>query len=391
LNPRIPDSEFLQRIETTRKEMEKRSLDFLVAFSSYPEREGHIGYLTNYHGAFPPSQHDDTYRGLGYGALVLSKPSGPVLFSGILFASGRLVGVQRVDTSSNLPLAVADFISESILTDGKGVASIGFVGIDVFPSLYLEELKAKLLKKFSRPNLGFADVESILLGQRQIKSPAERRVLQRAAKIADKGIQAAFEATVPGVRESEIALAASRVCYEEGTDYVARTRIYGRNVSGVRWPILSNRKLAKGEITGIDLVGSYNNYGFDVLRMWTVGKPTPAQKQSLGDAATLTEVTEKRIRAGMNGDQVSKLTMEVASEMKLGGKPSPFGHAIGMEIVENPILLPESNVAISAGAVLCIEPGLELSNHQTIHFEDEIFVGQNGSPKIMSECPKDFS
>ena len=108
--------------------------------------------------------------------------------------------------------------------------------------------------------------------------------------------------------------------------------------------------------------------------MWTVGKPTATQKQYLAEAATLTENTERKIRPGMNGDEVSKLTMEVAKELKIGNTASPFGHAIGMEIVENPILLPDSRAEIKAGAALCVEPGLELPTHQGIHFEDELFV-----------------
>lgn len=369
--------------------MEKRDLNFLVAFSSYPEREGHLTYLTNYHGAFPPSQHDDTYRGLGYGALLIGKSLGPVLFSGILFASGRLVGVEKVDSSANMPLAVAHFVSDSLGASGKSRASIGVVGSDVLPALYFEELKASILKKYS--NVEFVGADAILLDQRQVKSDAEKKVLRQAAKIADSGIEAAFEATKAGARELDIALAAARICYEEGVDYVARTRIYGKSVSGVRWPILSNRKLTKGEITGIDLVGSYQNYGFDVLRMWTVGKPTATQKEYFAEAALLTEKTERQIRPGMNGDAVSQLTMDVAKELKLGSTASPFGHSIGMEIVENPILLPNSRVEIRAGAALCVEPGLELPTHQAIHFEDELFVKEQGKPEIISRCTKDFS
>ncbi len=369
--------------------MEKRDLNFLVAFSSYPEREGHLTYLTNYHGAFPPSQHDDTYRGIGYGALLIGKSLGPVLFSGILFASGRLVGVEKVDSSANMPLAVAHFVSDSLGASGKSRASIGVVGSDVLPALYFEELKASILKKYS--NVEFVGADAILLDQRQVKSDAEKKVLRQAAKIADSGIEAAFEATKAGARELDIALAAARICYEEGVDYVARTRIYGKSVSGVRWPILSNRKLTKGEITGIDLVGSYQNYGFDVLRMWTVGKPTATQKEYFAEAALLTEKTERQIRPGMNGDAVSQLTMDVAKELKLGSTASPFGHSIGMEIVENPILLPNSRVEIRAGAALCVEPGLELPTHQAIHFEDELFVKEQGKPEIISRCTKDFS
>jgi Xaa-Pro aminopeptidase len=391
MSPKIPDNEFRQRVRNTRKRMERKELDYLVAFSSYPEREGHLEYLTNYHGAFPPSQYDDVYRGLGYGALVLSQSEGPVLFTGILFASGRLVGVKDVNSSEDLPLAVSKYIAESLRSNSKTRAKIGFVGEDVFPALYMHELNNNLSKKVK--DIRFVDAGNLLLEQRMVKSEEEQRVLQEGAKIADTGIRAAFEVTKPGAKESDLGIAAARECYERGADYVARTRIYGKGISGVRWPIMTDRKLERGEITGIDLVGFYGSYGFDVLRMWTVGNPSSSQKELLNSAALLTEETGKRVRAGMSGDYVSNITMKVSMELKLKQRTraiSPFGHAIGLEIVENPILLPKSKVKILRGAFLCIEPGLETKDHQSLHFEDEVLIGNDGRAKTVTKFTKEF-
>ena len=72
--------------------MDRKNLDFLIAFSSYPEREGHLAYLTNYHGAFPPSQHDETYRGLGYGALLIGKSVRPGFIFGIIVRVRQIGG-----------------------------------------------------------------------------------------------------------------------------------------------------------------------------------------------------------------------------------------------------------------------------------------------------------
>jgi Xaa-Pro aminopeptidase len=392
MSPRISDKEFLRRVRNTRKRMAKEELDYLIVFSAYPEREGHIEYLTNYHGAFPQSQYDDVYRGLGYSALVLSQTEGPVLFTGVLFAAGRLVGVEKVDSFENLPLAISNFITESLRSSNRTSAKIGFAGEDVIPSLYLHDLSNTLQKKKSL-RIQFVDAGELLMQQRMVKSEEEQNVLREGAKIADVGIRAAFEATKSGARELDLGIAASRACYEMGADYVARTRIYGRAISGVRWPIMTNRKLERGEITGIDLVGYYGSYGFDVLRMWTVGNPTSSQKELLNKAALLTELTSKKIRAGMNGDDISNLTTRVSSELEVDQncEISPFGHAIGLEIVENPLLLPKSQVKVQRGAFLCIEPGLtEQRDQQTIHVEDEIAIRENGMPETVSKCTKQF-
>jgi Xaa-Pro aminopeptidase len=390
MKPRISDKEFDSRIKKTQRKMEEQELDFLIAFSSYPEREGHLEYFTNYHGAFPPSQHDDVYRGLGYGALVLERSGGPFLFPGVLFASGRLVGVEKVISNEDVGLAVSDYILEEIRTSGKSNSNVGLVGSDVFPDLYMEQLKKRTIEMASK-NANFLESDDLVLEQRMIKSDEEKLVLKEGARIADVGIKAAFEVSRVGAKESDLGIAAAKACYEEGADYVARTRIYGRGISGVRWPIMTNRRLERGEITGIDLVGFYGSYGFDVLRMWAVGNPASKQKQVLGDAAQLTEETTKRLRVGMTGDEISRMTICISKELDLKGTPSPFGHAIGLEIVENPILLPKSNVKTVANSFLCIEPGLESRDGQTIHFEDEVLLNEKGRAETVSKCTKDFS
>jgi len=93
----------------------------------------------------------------------------------------------------------------------------------------------------------------------------------------------------------------------------------------------------------------------------------------------------------MTGDEVSEETIRVAKELGLEpSEVSPFGHAIGLEIVENPFLLPKSNVKIGKGAFLCVEPGIEPKNHQSIHFEDEVVIGKNGRSETISKCRKEF-
>lgn len=384
----IPDSEYLERVKKTRKKMDNQGVEALLVFSSYPEREGHLGYLTNYHGAFPPSQYDRSYRGLGYSALMITQSTGPTLFPGLLFASGRLAGVDKVISAPNLALTVGRSVT-SFLKKNKG-KSVGIVGADVLPSLFLNEIQSFVGKKI--PRASFHQSEDILLSLRMVKSDAEQRVIERGAEIADIGITAAYNSTKSGARESDIAISATKACYDEGADYVARTRIYGKNISGVRWPILTNRKLDRGEITGIDLVGWFNGYGFDVLRRWVVGSPTDSQKDFLGKAANLTDETIKRIKPKMSGDQVSKLTLEIASQMGLEPENiSPFGHAIGLEIVENPFLLPKSKNTIPLGSTLCIEPGIESEEFGSVHFEDEVILSSDRGTRVISKSPKDFS
>lgn len=388
LEPSIPDSEFLERVKKTRRKMDQEEIDALVVFSSYPEREGHLGYLTNYHSAFPPSQYDRTYHGLGYSALVITQSSGPTILPGFLFASGRLVGVDKVMPKSNLPLSIAKTTVNFLKANKHKV--VGVVGTDIIPSLFLEEMQNAVKKKV--PRAVFRQTDDILLSLRMVKSDSEQRVIERGAKIADIGITAAFEATKQGASESDLAVSAMKACYEEGADYIARTRIYGKSLSSVRWPILTNRKLEQGEITGIDLVGWFNGYGFDVLRRWVVGTASASQKDFLSKAANLTNETIKRLRPKMNGDQVSKLTLEVASEMGIERKNvSPFGHAIGLEIVENPILLPKSNNKLAPGATLCVEPGIDSEEFGSAHFEDEVILSTDGKSRVISNAPKDFS
>ena len=56
---------------------------------------------------------------------------------------------------------MARFVSDSLRSGGKSRASIGVIGSDVLPGLYLEEMKTSVLKKNS--NVEFVEADAVLL------------------------------------------------------------------------------------------------------------------------------------------------------------------------------------------------------------------------------------
>ena len=62
------------------------------------------------------------------------------------------------------------------------------------------------------------------------------------------------------------------------------------------------------------------------------------------------------------------------------------GHAIGLETVEEPTLLPGVATPLLPGMVLCVEPGIQIPGVGGVCVEQEILVTE-GTPEVITHAP----
>ncbi len=68
-----------------------------------------------------------------------------------------------------------------------------------------------------------------------------------------------------------------------------------------------------------------------------------------------------------------------------GFRVSPFGHGIGLEIVENPYLFPGVSGKIRKNMVLCVEPDVRWKGNFA-SIENEVIV-RAGKPEVLTKLP----
>ena len=373
----LPESEYHTRLEAIKSIITEQNYAGLLAVSGYVERDGNVCYLCGHKNAFPYSTRTESVSGLGYSALLIPSVGKTTLIAPLGYRPEVVVEVGKAKTGTNFALDLINSISESLPNQGR----LALAGSDILPAVYVEEMRRAL------PHVSIEFRDDIIAEQRMIKSGNELKLIEKASKVADKALWTAIDAIRPGMTESAIGSVARKAAMDAGADYIVRDRVQSgvEKMKGIRWPFASKRKVRKGELISIDFVGWVNSYGFDILRMGCAGRPNKEQRMliELADEATRSMSDALTDNADVE-DSIGKLSQLERPGISI----SPFGHSIGLEIVEKPYLFPGVKMKIKKDMVFCVEPDVRTAKESTC-IENEVVV-TGGKPKTITKLPYDF-
>jgi len=369
----LPEQEYRTRLASILELLRAHDYNGLLAVSGYAERDGNVCYLCGHKNAFPYSTKTAQVSGLGYSALLVPTEGDATLISPLGYQVNAVVGVGKSKTGTNFAHDLVDAIKESNLSTSK----LAVAGGDVIPAVYIDELRHQF------PELTLEYRDELLSNLRMIKSENELRLIKQASKIADKAMTAAIKAIKPGMTESAIGSVARKAAMEAGADYVVRDRVHsGREMGQLRWPFASSKKIRRGELVSIDFVGWVKSYGFDILRVGCAGRPSKQQRRLIEVAAQATEAMSEKL---VDQNEIESSISVLRELEKDGFRISPFGHGIGLEIVENPYLFPGVTGKVRKNMVFCVEPDVRWKDYFA-SIENELVVTRS-KPEVMTKLP----
>jgi Xaa-Pro aminopeptidase len=360
-------------MDKIREQLRALGYNGLLAVSGYAERDGNVCYLCGHKNAFPYSAKTNEVSGLGYSALLVPTEGDTILIAPLGYQSNAVVGIGSHKTGTNFAHDLTDAIKETHLTTSK----LALAGGDIIPAIYIDEMKREF------PELTFEYRDELLANLRMLKSKNELQLIRQASKIADKAMAAAIKAIKPGMTESAIGSVARKAAMDAGADYVVRDRVHsGREMGQLRWPFASSKRIRRGELVSIDFVGWVKSYGFDILRIGCAGKPNKQQRELIEVAAQATEAMTGKLT---DQSAIESSISALGQFEKNGFHVSPFGHGIGLEIVENPYLFPGVTGKVRSNMVFCVEPDVRWKGNFA-SIENEIIVTA-GKPEVMTKLP----
>ncbi len=226
----------------------------------------------------------------------------------------------------------------------------------------------------------YRELPELMLHLRKIKSKEEVTLLQRAAKIAMKGMRCAAESVAVDRTELEVAAEAERemrIAGSEGTPFPMIVAS-GRN-SWLPHASATRKRLKRGELLVIDLGATCEGYASDMTRTFAL---SPTRKQ-----LKLIEIVKRaqtsgiaRVRDGMKAREVDRAARDVISRSGYAKFcPHGMGHGVGMEIHEPPGLAPDSRDILREGMVITVEPGIYVPRVGGARWEDMALVKAHGS------------
>lgn len=370
--PFIPRDEFATRQETCRKRACEAGLDAIIVIGGpFYDRPGDLAYLTGHYPPFPSVNFHGDYRGLGFGVFVLPVSGRSLLITDTQAFREEFVVSDEVRPTKNLPATVRSSLREMGFTSVK----LGIVGLEVAPWAFITEM-------------GFPDirpVDTILRAMRRRKSRNEVALLRGAAEVAEIGIAAAQAAVAPGRTEAQICGEGVGAALASGADFVRCLRVLSGPYGGLphRWPPSTERIMREGETVCMDFIGAVKGYQFDILRTSFVGTPS-AESQRLVELAET--ATEAAITACGPGVPVREVIRAADAVIERGGylewRANFTGHGIGLDTVEAPFLMAESDEVLEVADTICLEPGILIRDVQGARFEYEVVITESGCERL---------
>ncbi len=225
---------------------------------------------------------------------------------------------------------------------------------------------------------------------RSIKDPAEIALMERAGAITDQAYAATVAQLKAGMTECDVA---TEVVYQlrkfggEGPSFYPGIICVGNGSDPQRHIFTRNTAmvLAPGTTVAFDFGVLYQGYCSDFGRSVFIGEPLP---EALAAYAAITQGT-RAITAEMRAGSMSPFQIcdRFAGWMRDAGFGEHYmyyglGHAIGLEVHEEPWLRPGYDAPIQAGMCFTIEPKIWRPGVFYVRCEDVVTVEPQGGRSL---------
>jgi Xaa-Pro aminopeptidase len=255
---------------------------------------------------------------------------------------------------------------------------------DVLPYLEWERLTAGAAELV--PTSGIVD------SLRAVKDAEEIGKLKRAARIADRALEALTAETWIGRSEKELAWRLRELLHAHGADELSFDSIVASGQNGARpHANPTDRIVDKGTLVTVDWGARVDGYCSDCTRTFSTGR----LPDRLREAYDVCLAAQKRacagIRAGMTGVEADALARDPITEAGLGESfGHGLGHGVGLMVHEAPRLSAESSDTLEPGNAVTIEPGIYLEGLGGVRIEDLAIVREDGV-ELLTSFPKELA
>ena len=222
--------------------------------------------------------------------------------------------------------------------------------------------------------VNLVETEGLIENQRIVKDENEIESIKKACEITDKAYEYIIRNIKKGMTEKEVAFEIERFMILNGADGIAFDLIvaFGENTS-MPHAVPTDRVVQKGDIIQFDIGCKVNGYCSDFSRVVFVEEIKEEYKEVydfvLGEQRRL----ESSLKDGVNIKTVIK-DRETEFRLKNYSVKHAFGHGIGLDIHERPVLRSSVDNILKEDAVIAVEPGIYVPGKFGIRIEDSYRV-----------------
>ena len=252
---------------------------------------------------------------------------------------------------------------------------------DVLPYLEWQRLKkggAKLVAS-----------QGLVGALRAVKRAEEVTKIARAAKAADRGLEALTAETWIGRSERELAWRLRELLHAHGADELAFDSIVASGANGALPHAHPTDHIVEPRtLVTVDWGVRVDGYCSDCTRTFSTGSP-PDRLREAYDVCLAAQINAcEGLRAGLTGVEADALAREPIEGAGFGGNfGHGLGHGVGVEVHEAPRLSTESTDTLEVGQIVTIEPGIYLPGLGGVRIED-LAVVRDDHAELLTSFPK---
>lgn len=250
------------------------------------------------------------------------------------------------------------------------------------------------------PKAMLKDVAPALYAMRQVKSPGELALLQKAVDSSVDAHLDAFKQMRPGLFEYQIAARMKEIHEWAGCAREAYAPIVGAgfNSTVLHYSAL-DREIKDGDMVVIDVGGEYGGYAADITRtMPANGKFSPRQREIYEIVLAAQQAAIAAIKPGAKLFSGAESAMEASYKyINTHGhdqQGEPLGkyyihgvsHHLGLDVHDPG----DRDRTLQPGMVVTVEPGIYIPEENLgVRIEDDVLVTKEGSQILSARLPRD--
>ncbi len=221
---------------------------------------------------------------------------------------------------------------------------------------------------------------------REVKDAEEVALIEKACAISCEAFDYILTQVRPGITEKQVKRLLDFRMLELGADATAFDTIVASGPNGsLPHAIPGERQIEKGDMITLDFGAKYGGYCADMTRTIAVGKPGK-QMQEIYDIVLHAQMTcQEALAPGKICREVDGIARQIIGDAGYGERfGHGLGHAVGIDIHENPRLSPVCEDRLLPGHVMTVEPGIYVPGLGGVRIENSCLVTETGARSLVS-------
>ncbi len=241
------------------------------------------------------------------------------------------------------------------------------------------------------PDVRFVRVPELSDVVSTVKSPGERRLIARCARMADTALHRTLPHLRTGVSEKRVRDVLEEECRKQGSEGPAFDTIvlFGRRTA-LPHGTPSSCRLRSGDFVLFDFGCSLQGMRSDMTRTVVKGRASARQRDVYGTVLHAQQRACRAVAPNVAAREIDRLARE---EITAAGYGKEFGHAtghgVGYRIHEAPRLASRSTSRLAEYSVVTVEPGIYIRSFGGVRIED-IVVPVGSGRRVLSRFPRNL-